>query len=49
MSEKIRAEFEEMRKQLRKLENEYYPQGGNLYFDGLTKVDAALFHELLKL
>jgi hypothetical protein len=49
MSEKVRADFEEMKKQLRLLEKEYHPHGENLYFEGLSKVDAALFHELLKL
>ena len=49
MSEKIRTDFEEMRDQLRQLQKEYYPQGGNLYFDGLFKVDATIFYELLKL
>ena len=49
MSEKVRANFEEMRKQLSQLEKEYHPQGNNLYFDGLSKVDASLFQDLLKL
>lgn len=49
MSEQLRADFDEMQKQIRRLEKEYHSQGGNLYFEGLAKVDAALFNELLKL
>lgn len=49
MSEEIKAVFESLTDQLLTIQNQYYPNGDNLYFDGLTSVDIKLFYELRRI